>query len=164
MTIILGFNAFHADSAACMVVDGQLVGTVAEECLGERRKHSPAFTALVSAELARLLKPGGWLCARTPNKHCRVSLVTRLIDSSRHSRMLRWAEPERKEIDVFPTAFRLNSVRSLHCWFPAERCEHFSYRYEPEPGYFFNSRVVLFLNWLLPPAMKTNLFVFLRKR
>jgi len=36
MTVILGFNAFHADSAACLVVDGQLVGAVAEERLGER--------------------------------------------------------------------------------------------------------------------------------
>ncbi len=31
MSVILGFNAFHADSAACLVVDGQLVGAVAEE-------------------------------------------------------------------------------------------------------------------------------------
>lgn len=45
MNVILGFNAFHADSAACLVVDGQLVGAVAEERLGERRKHSSAFPA-----------------------------------------------------------------------------------------------------------------------
>jgi len=45
MTAILGFNAFHADSAACLVIDGQLVGAVAEERLGERQKHSPAFPA-----------------------------------------------------------------------------------------------------------------------
>ncbi len=45
MTVILGFNAFHADSAACLVVDGQLVGAVAEERLGDRQKHSPAFPA-----------------------------------------------------------------------------------------------------------------------
>lgn len=43
MTVILGLNAFHADSAACLLVDGRLVGAVAEERLGERRKHSPAF-------------------------------------------------------------------------------------------------------------------------
>ena len=45
MNVILGFNALHADSAACLVVDGQLVGAVAEERLGERQKHSPAFPA-----------------------------------------------------------------------------------------------------------------------
>jgi carbamoyltransferase len=43
MSVILGFNAFHADSAACLLVDGQLVGAVAEERLGERRKHSSSF-------------------------------------------------------------------------------------------------------------------------
>ena len=45
MTVILGLNAFHADSAACLVVDGKLLGAVAEERLGERHKHSSAFPA-----------------------------------------------------------------------------------------------------------------------
>lgn len=56
MNVILGFNAFHADSAACLVVDGQLVGAVAEERLGERRKHSPAFPANA---IRRLLADAG---------------------------------------------------------------------------------------------------------
>ncbi len=43
MSVILGLNAFHPDSAACLVVDGKLVGAVAEERLGERFKHSPEF-------------------------------------------------------------------------------------------------------------------------
>ena len=43
MTVILGLNAFHADSAACLVLDGKLVGAVAEERLGAREKHSSAF-------------------------------------------------------------------------------------------------------------------------
>ncbi|EGV20675.1 class I SAM-dependent methyltransferase [Thiocapsa marina] len=124
--------------------------------------------ALVSAELRRILKPGGWLCARTPNKYCPVSLVTRLIHNSGHTKILRWAQPNRREIDVFPTAFKLNSKRDLDAWFPVETFTHFTYRYEPEPGYFFNNRHVLALMlvvaWLLPPVMKTNLFIFLRKR
>lgn len=56
MTIILGFNAFHADSAACLVVDGQLIGAIAEERLGERQKHSPAFPANA---IRRLLADAG---------------------------------------------------------------------------------------------------------
>jgi carbamoyltransferase len=56
MTTILGINAFHADSAACLVVDGQLVGAVAEERLGERQKHSPAFPAYA---IRRLLADAG---------------------------------------------------------------------------------------------------------
>jgi len=45
MTAILGLNAFHADSAACLLIDGKLVGAVAEERLGPREKHSSAFPA-----------------------------------------------------------------------------------------------------------------------
>ncbi len=45
MSVILGLNAFHADSAACLLIDGKLVGAVAEERLGERFKHSPEFPA-----------------------------------------------------------------------------------------------------------------------
>jgi len=43
MSVILGINAFHADSAACLVIDGKLTGAVAEERLGSRIKHDSAF-------------------------------------------------------------------------------------------------------------------------
>jgi carbamoyltransferase len=43
VSVILGLNCFHADAAACLLVDGRLVGAVAEERLGPRRKHSSAF-------------------------------------------------------------------------------------------------------------------------
>lgn len=56
MTAILGINAFHADSAACLVVDGKLHGAVAEERLGERQKHSPKFPANA---IRRLLSDAG---------------------------------------------------------------------------------------------------------
>jgi carbamoyltransferase len=43
MTAILGLNAFHPDASACLVIDGKLVGAVAEERLGNRHKHTMAF-------------------------------------------------------------------------------------------------------------------------
>ena len=43
MSVIVGLNSFHADSAACLVVDGKLKGAVAEERLGARVKHTSAF-------------------------------------------------------------------------------------------------------------------------
>jgi len=45
MTVILGFNAFHADSALAWLWMEKLLGAVAEERLGERHKHSSAFPA-----------------------------------------------------------------------------------------------------------------------
>jgi carbamoyltransferase len=43
MSVILGVNAFHADSAACLVIDGVLKAAIAEERLGVRQKHCPQF-------------------------------------------------------------------------------------------------------------------------
>jgi carbamoyltransferase len=44
-SVILGINGFHPDSAACMVVDGELKAAVVEERLGKRQKHCPDFPA-----------------------------------------------------------------------------------------------------------------------
>jgi ubiquinone/menaquinone biosynthesis C-methylase UbiE len=38
----------------------------------------------MASEFNRILRPGGWICARTPTKYCYVSLVARLVKSSRH--------------------------------------------------------------------------------
>lgn len=45
MTAILGINSQHADSSAALILDGRLVAAVAEERLGRRLKHDPAFPA-----------------------------------------------------------------------------------------------------------------------
>ena len=54
--IILGLNAFHADAAACLLVDGKVVSAVAEERLGLRRKHFAGFPA---AAIRHVLTAGG---------------------------------------------------------------------------------------------------------
>ena len=46
MSLIIGLNAFHPDSAACALRDGKLVAAVAEERLGKRLKHVAGFPAL----------------------------------------------------------------------------------------------------------------------
>jgi carbamoyltransferase len=43
MTAILGLNVHHADSSACLMLDGKLIGAVAEERLGDREKHTSKF-------------------------------------------------------------------------------------------------------------------------
>lgn len=43
MSIIIGLNAYHPDSSACLMIDGKVVAAVAEERLGERPKHTDAF-------------------------------------------------------------------------------------------------------------------------
>jgi carbamoyltransferase len=40
---IIGINAFHPDSSACLIVDGKLIAAIAEERLGKRVKHVAGF-------------------------------------------------------------------------------------------------------------------------
>lgn len=39
---------------------------------------------LVASELSRVLKPGGWICARTPNKWSYIGIAVRLVPNSFH--------------------------------------------------------------------------------
>ena len=41
--IILGINSYHADSSACLLINGKLVGAISEERLGKRVKHDSSF-------------------------------------------------------------------------------------------------------------------------
>ena len=43
--VILGINAFHADSSACLVVDGKVIVAIEEERL-KRVKHWAGFPVL----------------------------------------------------------------------------------------------------------------------
>src|SRR5215210_7479614 len=56
MNLIIGLNAFHPDSSACALKDGQLVGAVTEERLGKRTKHVAGFP---SEALQAVLKMAG---------------------------------------------------------------------------------------------------------
>jgi carbamoyltransferase len=51
--IVLGLNAYHADAAAALFVDGRLVAAVAEERLN-RIKHCAGFPSLAAAEVLRI--------------------------------------------------------------------------------------------------------------
>ena len=122
----------------------------------------------IASEFERILRPGGWICARTPTKYCYVSLVARLVRNSRHSSVLKRVQPDRKERDVFPTAYRLNSLSEISNYFSSEQFDNFSYLYVAEPAYHFNNAVVFrvfeFIQWIMPKAFSGNLFVFLRKK
>ena len=122
----------------------------------------------LAGEIHRVLRKGGWICARTPSKWSYVVVAARLLPNIRHSNVLRRAQPARKEADVFPTRYRLNSFADIRRRFPADQFDDFSYFYAGEPAYHFNSpfvfRVLSFFAWLLPNIFHANLFVFLRRK
>jgi SAM-dependent methyltransferase len=118
-------------------------------------------------EVERVLKPGGWFCARTPNRWGYVGIVTNLVPNTLHTGVLSRVWPERDEVDVFPTVYRLNTRAAVRRHFPASRWENFSYFINPPPKYHGN-RAALFgiigtYQKLVPLRMKTDLIVALRK-
>lgn len=108
-------------------------------------------------ELDRVLKPGGWVCARTPNRWGYIALGARLIPNRWHVSVLRRLQPTRKEIDIFPTAYKLNTRKVLRRYFPPERYEHYCYGHFAEPAYFGTSKALWFFMLLVfrftPPAL-----------
>ena len=55
MSLIVGLNAFHPDSSACVLRDGRLVAAVAEERLGARIKHAAGFPGRALREVLRIV-------------------------------------------------------------------------------------------------------------
>lgn len=121
----------------------------------------------VAAELSRVLAPGGWLCARTPNRWSLIGLAIQLAPNRLHYQILSRFQPDRQAQDVFPTAYRLNSHAALRHHFPPSAWQHATYTWDAEPGYAGNWHLLwlfyrLFFR-LSPRGIRTNLFIFLRK-
>jgi SAM-dependent methyltransferase len=115
-------------------------------------------------EITRLLKPGGYFCARTPHGMHYVSVFARLIRNSEHTKVLRHIQPKRDACDIFPTAYKVNSLRKVQKLFPD--WTNYSYVHASEPQYFFGShslyRLFVLLHAFLPKSVKGNVFIFLR--
>lgn len=124
--------------------------------------------AAFAENVHRVLKPGGWFCARTPNRWGITGLGSRLVPNRIHSRLLRTLQPSREERDVFPTVYKLNTRRSVRRHFPAEKWDDFSYFYNSEPPYVQRSRLLLAAadayQRLAPAALATNIHIFLRRK
>jgi SAM-dependent methyltransferase len=129
--------------------------------------RDPGSTA---AELARILRPGGWICAWTPNRWSYVSIGARIIPNRFHARVLRHVHPtsERRESDVFPTFYRMNTLSELRRNFPITHFEHFSYQFNSVPAYHANvfllAAAIDMLAKLAPSYFAQSLHLFIRKR
>ena len=121
---------------------------------------------LVARELLRIVKPGGWITAVTPNKLGYIALGARLVPNRFHVRALSRVQPERKSQDVFPTRYRLNTRRALRKAFGGG-AEIFTAGWASEPGYHFgNPYLYRLLKWahkFLPAALQPTLLIYIRK-
>jgi SAM-dependent methyltransferase len=120
-----------------------------------------------SSEIFRILKPGGWICARTPNKWGYIAIGARLVPNRAHVKFLTVLQPRRKDIDVFPTEYRLNTPRDLRKYFPDGRWQRYAYTWNPEPAYFSDSipawAIMITIFKLLPQRFGSVFLFYARK-
>jgi SAM-dependent methyltransferase len=124
--------------------------------------------AVLEREVFRILKPGGLFCARTPHTLHYVSVGARLVRNARRLKILKAAQPFRKDDDVFETRYRCNTLRQINRVWDARRWISYSYLYTAEPSYDFGSRrlygALRVLHRVLPLPLVGNIFVFNIKR
>jgi SAM-dependent methyltransferase len=157
-------EAIVLDSSGRLPLEDRSVDIIVSDYTFEHLEHP----ASVASEFDRILVPGGWICARTPNRYGYIALMNRMIPEALRLRVVGMAQEERKEHDIFPAYYRLNSPGALRRHFDPARYDHFSHPWDPEPAYHFSSQVFyslfLFTHAISPPALKAMLHLFWRKK
>jgi hypothetical protein len=109
---------------------------------------------------ARVLKPGGWFRAVTPNKWGYHAIGARLIPNSWHVPLLKFFSPHRKVADTFPTGYRMYTITDLKRLFPEDRFLHASFTLKQPPGYHANrmwlARIWILYDWPIPRAASVS--------
>lgn len=145
-------------------IEDQKVDMVVSDWVFEHVQDPDRF----AEELYRILKPGGWLCARTPNRWGYVGIGARLIPNRLHVSLLRRLSPGRHDVDVFPVAYKLNTPSSLRRYFPETHWDHFTFTSNPTPKYYGRSKFIFNIiqayQNIAPEALKTDLIVLLRRK
>lgn len=119
------------------------------------------------AEVHRVLKPGGWFCARTPNWLGYFCLGSRVVPAWTELTVLKYLQPTRQAADVFPKFYRVNSLAKIRCYLAPPQWQNASYRYNPTPVYHGDQRwlfrAISIWQSITPRFMSTIILVFARK-
>jgi SAM-dependent methyltransferase len=137
-------------------------------CLSDSVLEHVAEPEVFFQECRRVLKPGGYLCLRTPNAHNYISLFSRLIPARWHAALLRRVlYVPKQEQDIFPTVYRCNTKRRLRRMLTEHGFDPCVYGHEAEPYHLGFSRFAYLCGVLhqryAPRLFRTTLFVFARK-
>lgn len=144
-------------------LDDASVDLVYSDWTLEHVENPEAFVA----ELTRVLRPGGAFVARSVSRHSLLSLGARLVPNTSHTKVLSRLQPNRDEQDVFPTAYRMNSVSALKRLFDRdyEWAVSFHTGHEQYVGRWrWLARLVAAIEPHVPRRMRLALVVSARKR
>tara|TARA_B100001063_G_scaffold16042_1_gene12368 strand:- start:690 stop:1409 length:720 start_codon:yes stop_codon:yes gene_type:complete len=120
---------------------------------------------IFAGQVSKSLKSGGWFCARTPHKFSYVAIIARLIRNKFHTKVLSFIQPDRKEVDVFPTTYELNTLSDIEKAFKG--WENKSFIFRADPAYYFSNKIMYrfqsIMHRFLPAFFSGNLFIFVKK-
>ncbi|RPI78217.1 MAG: class I SAM-dependent methyltransferase [Chloroflexi bacterium] len=118
-------------------------------------------------EAARVLKPGGFLCIRTPNLWSYVALVSRVVPNRSHVHVLEHVKEKTQSRDIFPTHYRCNSIPAINKAMKGSGFSGTVYGFAPEPAYLSFSRAVYglgtFIHRHLPGIFSPVLLAFAKR-
>jgi SAM-dependent methyltransferase len=144
-------------------VDTESVDLLVSDAVLEHIPDPNAFFA----ECRRVVKTGGIICFRTPNRWSYVALAATLVPNRFHVNVVNMVQPGREAKDVFPTYYRANTIRALKRLMKAHHFEGCVYRHIAEPNYLGFSRwsyaFGVYLHRWLPSPFWPVLFVFARR-
>lgn len=116
------------------------------------------------SECRRVLRKGGHLCLRTPNRWSYISLAASLIPNKFHAKVTSVVQEGRKQEDVFPTVYKCNTVTKLAKMMRAHGMSSVVYAHESEPSYLSFSVIAYYLGVLhqrfSPRFIKPVIFAF----
>lgn len=126
------------------------------------RDHAQA----VADDILRVLKPGGWFAARTPNRWGLIGMAARAVPNRLHVRFLENLQPDRQAEDVFPVRYQMNTRRQLRRLFRGH--DLYTYGHDGVPTYFEHHPVLWRLadifGRLTPRSLTSTWQVFVRKQ
>jgi len=139
-------------------VPSQSVDLAIADCVMEHVPDPEAFFR----EAARVVKPGGYLCIRTPNAFGYVSLAAQVVPNRLHGRVVNRVNG-RDEQDTFPTLYRCNTAGRLRRAMENASFHAAVYLHEPEPSYLGKGAAFQLgarLSALIPAPLKNVLLGF----
>jgi SAM-dependent methyltransferase len=118
-------------------------------------------------EVKRVLKVGGWFCARTPNRWSYFAIGARLVSGGVAKTVLGRLQSHRAEHDVFPKYYKLNTLGAIGKNFTSKDWRNATYTDNPDPGYVGGIRplfhMIDFYQRLAPKSLGTVILVFVQR-